>query len=278
MSIQTLVKTRRQINFLLFIVLIALITILLMSVKTELIKYLSVIDGKSNPNKIIITQKATTGSSITLNYNAEKNYWQLTSPYQQRGSYTVLNALLGRINSSCEGSYAVDSVDSEIFADLQIDNTHYAIGELNPITDKVYVKVSQDDSEIWMLCDKAIAAIALAPAVNFIDRNLYIGNVNSIKGSFGELTINNQLDVPLDVLEIVEVETNKLANSIDSIHITGDNGEVVYQVISNNDGEHLLLTKPQSNEQTNTAPTNTQLVYIIQDNPELLRIIGLESN
>lgn len=272
MSLDALVKKRKKINLALLILLVLLVMGLFYSVKTEFIKYLNFISPKSQATTITINQS---DNSIQLIY--ENNSWQMQTPYQQRASSTVVNALLGKISTRCNQISTDTKVNSDTFASIDIDNTRYTVGELNPVNDKVYVSVKNNNDRdnindiTWMLCDKTIAAIALAPAINFIERRLYIGDIRSIKGSFAEITINNQLEAPLDVLEIVEISKDKINNVIDTIIIQGNQGSMRYQVMLNDDGKHLLLSKAD----TTDNQQNTQFIYVIKATPALLNIIGL---
>lgn len=268
MSLDVLVKKHKKINLALLVLLVLLVTGLFYSVKTEFIKYLNFISPKSQATTISINQS---DNSIQLIY--ENDSWQMQTPYQQRASSTVVNALLGKISTRCNQINTDTKVNSDTFASINIDNTRYTVGELNPVNDKVYVSVKNNNTNdiTWMLCDKTIAAIALAPAINFIERRLYIGDIRSIKGSFAEITINNQLEAPLDVLEIVEISKDKINNVIDTITIQGSQDNMRYQVMLNDDGKHLLLSKADATDNQQ----NTQFIYVIKATPALLNIIGL---
>lgn len=267
MSIDSLVKKRRKVNFMLAFLLVILFLVLLFSVKNALMNYINFVTVNSKPSQISIEQ-IPTNTTIKLSHDLAKDEWQLNSPYQQRGSKTVINALLGQLNTRCKGNYPTTEINSEIFAKIQIDDNYYAIGEKNPVNNKVYVKQQNANNERWMFCDESVAAIALTPALNFIDRQLYPGEIYSIRGGFGQISIDNPLDSTLDVLDIAQINPNTIDKVIDRIVIDGDQGEKTYQVMLNSDGKHLLLF----DDSTTEAP---QIVYAIKSTPKLLQIIGL---
>ncbi len=193
--------------------------------------------------------------------------WKITSPYREKASTTVVDAFLQRLNLDCQPiDTAQLSRDLEFYATVRTNRAQYAIGELNAATDRVYVKKTElsDGREQVSLCDKLVASIALAPAINFIDKQLYRGKLKALRGSFG--SISNFSGIDLSVLELAPANAEQAREaSISDLTFVSDEGETRYLVLPPTaDGKHLMLFEPKK-----------AVIYVIANNPKINAILGL---
>ncbi len=192
----------------------------------------------------IVLQKQTSG-------------WQVTEPYQQKASTVVAEALLARLQRSCRALNTAPARTPDFYASILIDGITYRIGELNQASDEIYVQ----KDKAWLLCDKLIASMALAPAINFVDKKLYHGELTAIVGEFGRLTDLNGVD--LSVLEVAEGNADALPKTgVSTLKFMGDSPSV-YQAFYSEDGKHIVLFSREKS-----------LIYVLNAQAKLTAIMG----
>lgn len=250
---QQLIRRRRLLNQVLF-VLAAILTAWVLGLAVSDWRHLQNKRQRlETANKLLIKRQ-----SNTLELAKTQQQWRLVSPYSELASNAVVQALLDQINNGCRQLDAVPTRQPQYFATLTVNDKAYQIGEINTASDQVYV--SSDDG--LRLCDKLLAAIVLAPAINFIDKRLYTGELKSIQGDFGQLTDFSNID--LSVLEIAPASAEALPkNSLSSLRFVADN-TTVYQAFLHENGNNLLLFEPQKS-----------IIYVIAANPKLNAVLGL---
>ncbi len=209
----------------------------------------------------------------TLSFALKGNEWQMTAPFTSKASSTVIEAFLERLHSNCQ---VVDEKklprELKYYALARTENNDYHIGEINPVTDSVYVKklsVTGQFQEL-ALCDKLLVSMALSPAINFVDKNLYQGELIEIKGSFGSLKDFSGID--LSVLQIAKADSQQAQSaSISDLTFISKVGDKIvksiYQVISTNEAskeKYLILFAP-----------NKAVLYVIASNSKFNAILGL---
>lgn len=200
----------------------------------------------------------------TIKLQKKAGQWWVQQPYENLASTAVVETLLSKLQLSCRQLSDKNLGETlTFFASLQANEQHYQIGELNTAADEVYVKY-QGQSEVLYLCDKLIASIALAPSLNFIDKQLYQGELSNIKGSFGQITDFSGID--LSVLQIaVANEAQIRTAAVSDLTFNSQQGAFQYQVLPPTaDSPYLLLFEPQK-----------KLIYAIAANRKLLAILGL---
>lgn len=200
----------------------------------------------------------------TLVLHKKNAQWFVQTPYHSQASTAVIETLLAKLQSTCRQLPDTDLAQTlTFFATLQMDDRSYQVGELNTAADAVYIK-QRGQADGLYLCDKLIASIALAPALNFIDKHLYRGALSAIRGSFGRIT--DFADMDMSVLEVATANTAQTQiAAISTLVFISDQGEFHYRVLPpTDDNQHLLLFEPQK-----------QLIYAIAAHPKLLAILGL---
>lgn len=209
----------------------------------------------------------------TLSFALNGNEWQMTTPFSSKASSTVIEAFLERLHNNCQ---AVDEKqlprELQYYAVAKTTNNEYHIGEINSATDRVYVKTLSVTGQFQQLalCDKLLVSMALSPAINFIDKNLYQGELVEIKGSFGSIKDFSGID--LSVLQIAKADSQqaKSASISDLTFISKVGDKTVkntYQVIPTNEtskGQHIIL-----------FDKNKSIVYVVASNPKMNAIVGL---
>lgn len=247
-----LMHQRRKVNALLTVIFVGLLTWVIVEFYTEIQRAYAARKPLS-ATTIRIHREA---DSITLTQT--RNKWQVSQPYQHNASQVVIEALLMRLKQGCRLLDAPPIRTPEFFADIYLDQTRYQVGELNHASDEVYVKRGTD----WLLCDKLIAAMALAPALNFMDKQLYAGELTAIIGEFGRLTDFTGVD--LSVLELAPAEQSALPEHAIATLTFEAEDKRSYQTFLSEDSRHLLLFEPQQ-----------ALIYVIAANPKLNAVLGL---
>lgn len=207
----------------------------------------------------------------TLVFRQENGQWQMSEPFKSLASATVVDAFLQRLHSGCR---QVDekslSRQLRFYATARTADADYQIGEVNAATDSVYVKTlsANGQAQQLALCDKLLASMALAPAINFIDKQLYQGKLQEIRGSFGSLSDFSGIDLSVLQVAAADAKQAKIAGISDLIFIsrTGNNmGEKTYRVLPPDEkGQHILLFEPQKS-----------LIYVIAANAKINAILGL---
>ncbi len=209
----------------------------------------------------------------TLAFEQKNNQWQMTEPFTSLASSTVIEAFLERLHSNCQVINAKELPrELQFYALARTTNNDYHIGEINPATDRVYVKQLSTTGEFQQLalCDKLLISMALAPAINFIDKSLYHGDLLEIQGSFGRL--NDFSGIDLSVLQIAKANQQQAqsASISDLTFVSQVNGKKVsnsYRILppdSTDKGMHILLFEP-----------NKSLIYVIATNKKINAILGL---
>lgn len=188
-----------------------------------------------------------------------KQQWQVSSPYQATASTAVVNALLQRLTQSCEPVPTQDLPrQPSTLARVITNQGTYTIGELNTAADRVYVGYQQH----LALCDKLVASIALAPAIHFIDKQLYSGKLTALRGQYGSVAKLNHLD--LSVLDIRRVNP-AIGDDWQKITLISTQGEQTYAINRSLDGKHFLLLSAEK-----------QLLYVIAYQPSIAAILGID--
>lgn len=194
----------------------------------------------------------------TVRLDKQAGAWQMTTPYQQTASAAVIQALLGRLQNGCRLLNDAPNRPLQFYAKIMVDNSVYQVGELNTASDEVYI---QKGSQLF-LCDKLLAAMALAPAINFMDKQLYQGELLAIAGDFGRLTDLSGID--LSVMEIAPADAKALPeHAVSTLQFVASDRRN-YQAFLSEDSAHLLLFEPQQS-----------VIYVIAANPKLNAILGL---
>ncbi len=269
---QELMRKYRLYNIVLTIVFLVLLSWVGMLFYQEINQNNQHIQTIKNEKSLTIVREENT-LAFSLKGNGKNQYWQMTQPLTSKASTVVIEAFLQRLNNHCQ---VVDEKklprELQYYAVVKTSNNEYHIGEVNPATDRVYVKKLSvfGKFEQLALCDKLLVAMALSPEINFIDKNLYQGELIEIKGSFGRLKDFSGID--LSVLQIAKAnqEQAESASVSDLIFISkiGDKKiETAYRVIpasENSQGKHLVLFAP-----------NKAMIYVIASNPKMNAILGL---
>lgn len=194
----------------------------------------------------------------TIILHNQADGWQITEPYRQAASMPVVKALLARLQHGCRALTAPPSRPPEFYARLVVDEVIYRVGELNAASDEVYVK----QGESLFLCDKLLASMALAPAINFMDKQLYHGTLRAIIGDFGRLTDFSGVD--LSVMEIAPADAAALPeHALSTLQFMAEDTRR-YQAFLSDDSAHLLLFEPTQS-----------VIYVIAANPKLNAVLGL---
>lgn len=200
----------------------------------------------------------------TIRLEKKSGQWLVKSPYQSLASHAVVETLLARLMMSCRRLSESDKTFKIDFsATLKTPDKHYRIGELNTMTNEVYLEQGTEIKQRY-LCDQLIASIALAPALNFINKQLYQGQLRTIKASFGQL--GDFMGLDLSVLQVAVANTAQVqATAISTLTFITDKGQFAYSVLPPTlDSQHLLLFEPEK-----------QLIYAIANHEKLTAILGL---
>lgn len=194
----------------------------------------------------------------TITLQQQNGAWYITTPYQQTASLAVVDALLERLQHGCR-QLAITPVRSPVFyADIIVDQQTYHIGELNTASDEIYVA----KGKTLFLCDKLLISMALAPAINFMDKQLYRGTLRAIVGDFGQLTDFSGMD--LSVMEIAPADAKALPeHALSSLQFVADD-QRRYQAFLHPESTHLLLFEPKQS-----------VIYVIAAHPKLNAVLGL---
>ncbi len=209
----------------------------------------------------------------TLSFALKDNEWQMTAPFASKASSTVIEAFLERLHNNCQ---VVDEKKLprklKYYALARTENNEYHIGEINPVTDRVYVKTLSVTGEFQQLalCDKLLVSMALSPAINFIDKNLYQGELVEIKGSFGSIKDFSGID--LSVLQIAKADSQQAESaSISDLTFISKVGDKTlksrYRVIPANKEskeQHIVLFEQKKS-----------MIYVIASNAKMNAILGL---
>lgn len=200
----------------------------------------------------------------TIRLEKKSGQWFVQHPYHSLASQAVVETLLARLMLSCRGlSASEQAMSMDFLATLKTAKQQYQIGELNTMTDEVYIRQGTK-TKTYHLCDKLIASIALAPALNFINKQLYQGELTMIKGSFGQLGDFTGLD--LSVLQVVLANAAQVqATAISTLTFVTDSGLFAYSVLPPTaDNQYLMLYEPEK-----------KLIYAIAAHEKLIAILGL---
>ncbi len=209
----------------------------------------------------------------TLTFTLNNHQWKMTEPFESLASKTVIEAFFERLHSNCQ---VVDEKklprELEFYALAKTMNNHYQIGEINPVTDSVYVKTLSPTGKFQQLalCDKLLISMALAPAINFIDKSLYQGELVEMQGSFGRL--NDFSGIDLSVIQIASANSQQAQTaSVSNLTFISQAGDKTlkstYRVLAPNStdkGQHLMLFEPDKS-----------LIYVIAANKKINAILGL---
>ncbi len=264
-QVDILRRYRRQ-NIVLTLILLALLTWVAWLFYQE-------IEQKQRRIEAIVAEKTLRieREKDTLIFQQKNGRWRMTAPFSSLASTTVIEAFLQRLHGNCQ---TVDtqalSRELQFYALVKTAHNNYQIGEVNPVTDSVYVKTLSPQGEFRQLalCDKLLVSMALAPAINFIDKQLYHGELTEIRGSFG--AIRDFAGIDLSVLEVAAANSQQAesAGVSDLTFISTADGEQLkktYRVLpTDNQGRHLLLFEPQKS-----------LIYVIAGNAKIHAILGL---
>lgn len=186
--------------------------------------------------------------------------WHIEFPFQAKASTVVIQAFLQRLINRCESVPTQElSRQPQSIATVLVNNETYIIGELNTASDRVYVSHQED----LTLCDKLVASIALAPAIHFIDKNLYSGELISLSGAYGTIKSLNSLD--LSVLDINHAnDLPNAANHWKELTLAATEGQESYAISKSQDGKYFLLFSVKK-----------QLLYVISYQEKIATIVGL---
>lgn len=247
-----IIAKRQRLNHLLALVLLLLLVWVGVEVFREF-KRLTKTTEQLQASTIHLVREVNT---ITLVH--QDSGWQITTPYQQAASAAVVEALLERLQNGCRALSAPPVRDPQFYADIVVDKRSYRIGERNNASDEVYVL----QGEKLFLCDKILAAMALAPAINFMDKQLYRGKLRAIVGDFGRLSDFTGMD--LSVLEIAPADAKALPqHAVSALQFIADD-QRHYQAFLSDDSQHLLLFEPQQS-----------IIYVLAAHPKINAILGL---
>lgn len=250
---QHIIQKRRRINQLLSGILLGLLTWTAVLVWAEWQRLQQQQQRSENATHIVIQRH-----NDTVELLKKQQQWQITAPYQDQASNAVVQALLTQLNSGCRTLSEPPSRQPQYFASLTVDDKPYQVGELNTASDQVYVSTGKQ----LQLCDKLLASIVLAPAINFINKQLYKGELTAIRGDFGELSDFSGID--LSVLEVAPADSRALPqDSLSTLRFIADK-QSDYQAFLHQNGQHLLLFEPKKS-----------VIYVIAANPKLNAILGL---
>jgi|GEM_PF-4916568 len=201
-------------------------------------------------------------SSGTLALIKTPTGWNMQSPRRGKASNGVVRALLHQLKNQCRLVNAIPAASPQFYATISIDGQYrYELGELNPALDKVYMRHGQQ----YYFCDKMLLAMALSPALNFIDKSLWQGDLLSITGDFGQIDAADVDSIDLSVLQIIAADKQKLPESgLSTLSFKSVQGQSDYRVFLHKDGEHLLLFDAQRS-----------VIFVIATHPKLLAVVGL---
>ncbi len=246
------VRARRKINMALAVVFLLLLTWLGAEVAETVQRFYRATQPLTAKRIQLVRQ----GETVTLSHEATG--WRIGEPYAYKASPLVVEALLARLQHSCRQLSDSPARMPQWHAEIIVDDKRYHIGERNPASGEVYVK-HQDK---WLLCDNLLLSMAMAPAINFVDKQLYEGELHAIVGSFGRLSDFQGMD--LSVLEIAQADAEKLPQqSLATLTFVADNKRV-YQAFLSEDGKHLLL-----------FDEGKSLLYVIAANSKFNAVLGL---
>ncbi len=249
-----IVKARRKVNLCLAGVFVALLAWVVFIVKDEVAR----VYRASQPlvaNHIVIKRHNKENNIVLAKQNGA---WRVVEPYQHQASQVVIDALLARIQHGCRPLNDIPARLPEMYGEIIIDKSSYQIGELNHASDEIY---AQHDKR-WLLCDKLLLSMALAPAISFIDKQLYTGELRAIVGDFGRLSDFKGVD--LSVMEVAFSDAENLPkHAISKLTFIADD-ERAYHVFLSEDGEHLLLFDKAKS-----------MTYVIASQTKLNALVGL---
>lgn len=252
MSQQDIVRQRRTINILLLAIFCGLFAWVVFAVKAE-------IEHVYRANQpLTAAQLQVVREAGTIELTHVDDAWQMQRPYQHLASQAVVEALLMRLKNTCRPLNGTPARAPQLYADILIDSAVYRIGERNDAGDEVYVFHENQ----WRLCDQLVLSMALAPAINFIDKQLYRGKLTAIIGDFGRLSDFQGID--LSVMEIAVANTETLPeHAVSSLTFVADETRT-YSAFLSRDSQHLLLF--------DKAKT---LIYVVAANAKLNAVLGL---
>lgn len=266
MTQQDVYRKRQRTQRILWLVFLGLLTWVLVLFYQDKQQRQSLMTDLQGVNYIVMTRDNHVDKVVELRKN--DGIWQVLKPYHSEASAAVAETLLAKLQLSCRAlpDQALTTT-LQFVADIQTNHVGYAIGQLNTAADAVYVKQTtsgQGGAERLLLCDKLVASIALAPALNFIDKRLYRGNLSTIRGSFGQLTDFTGID--LSVLQVAVANQAQIdTTTIAKLTFISDQGEFAYHVLPPGDNhQYLLLFEPKK-----------QLIYAIAANEKLNAVLGL---
>lgn len=257
-----LVKRRRRTNQRLLLIVSVLLAWVLWLLFHELQQSRQAINAVFSQNHVDI-QRNMKNSNDHIVLDKRKNTWFISAPIEHKASNVVVETLLAKLTNDCE---TVDQRQLQTtltwFATVTTNTETFRIGQRNMINNGVYVQRGVQQPSLW-LCDSLVASIALAPAINFMDKSLYDGELKAIVGSFGRLEILDGLD--LSVLEVAAANDQQAQSAtIADLTFISNQGKKTYQVLPNQDHQHLLLYAPDDS-----------LIYVIAAQPKLNAILGL---
>ncbi|MPV86478.1 hypothetical protein [Ostreibacterium oceani] len=260
MNLTQVMARRRRLNQSLFVVFFAV----MLWVGWLFYAEITTIDGRQQ--RITQTSQITiVREQNTVTLKKQDGQWQLTSPRVDKASDAVAEALLTKLIAGCEpisndANNPNNEIAVEFFADITLgdETMPYRIGELNRANEKIYVAQGQQ----WYFCDQLLAAIALAPAIKFIDKQLYQGELQKIVGTFGAIEALDGIDLSvLDIAPASEAALNAFA--LANLRFVTDQGEANYTVIAGDNPAHVLLLAKEKS-----------IIYVIAAHPSLQQIIG----
>lgn len=274
---QQILRQRRRINVGLLAVVCGLGFWVAQLFQQEIQHSVALLDSRRQIDHIEIIR--STGGLANVVLNQTPDGWQLTKPYQNAASQAVIEALLTRLVSGCRVlSDSSLSMSPKMYATLITNVNRYEIGEVNPAADLVYVRQLDDKYDSHdpakqtantaaaklMLCDKLLASIALAPAINFVDKRLYAGELQRVESINGSLNEVNGLD--LSVLQLAPADKAHIAKErLIPLTFISNVGQISYQVLPvTADAQHILLYSEEK-----------QLIYGIAMQEKLATILGL---
>ncbi|MGY0399201.1 MAG: hypothetical protein ACWIPH_04545 [Ostreibacterium sp.] len=252
---QQVIKQRRRFNFMLTILLLGFVTWIIVLFYREIeqntqikttIESVTNITIKRNKDTIMLVKKG--------------GGWLVNTPYQSLASNVVVEALLGKLSLGCQMvSSKQMNRELKFYATVITNNQQYQVGELNSASNKVYVKVGDE----LQLCDKLLASMVLAPAINYMDKSLYKGELERIKGSFG--AIDDFSGIDLSVLEIAPANVKQVASvSVSNLTFLSSEGKKTYRVLPPDASQHLFLFDPKKS-----------VIFVIAANLKINAVLGL---
>lgn len=259
-----IIRQRRPVNIVLTLLATGLSAWIAYLFYQEIARSRQTLTSMASVNHIVIERNEGDIANRTIELRKDNDQWHITQPYQTKASTVVIDTLLRQLQIGCQ------SVDREklsrtpaFYADIHTNDQYYQVGELNTAADKVYVL--DNNHQTLRLCDKLLASIALAPAINYMDKQLFQGDLRAIRGQFGDIKDFKGID--LSVLEIAPANSNKLPqHGLSELTFISDAGQTSYRVLppsADDNGQHLLL-----------FDANKSVIYVIAAHSKLTAILG----